>query len=65
MVDGICTDSERFGNGGAFDRGGMAGGGPRLVTEFWDCTRGGNWGSLFLICSVTLLVIDVDGIGRV
>lgn len=37
--DGICTDSERFGNGGAFDpldRGGMAGGGPRLVTELWD-----------------------------
>lgn len=31
---------------GTLLRGGIAGGGPRFVTEFWDWSRGGIWGSL-------------------
>lgn len=48
-------DAERIGAGTLF-RGGMAGGGPRLgpvtlVTELWDCTRGGICGNLPFACS--------------
>lgn len=59
--------------------GGIAGGGPRveefvLVTEFWDCTRGGNCGSLpfdwsvedwrettlGVLCKITEDTVDMD-----
>lgn len=50
-------DADRVG-AGTLLRGGIAGGGPRDVIEFWDGTRGGTCGS-FPLASASLELVDV------